>query len=166
MDLLKNYYTNKKQTWAKTKSYYKHQPEWGTLHGYNLLDSYSESEVKEFESMYKISLEPSLRTYLTKVSRETFADYYPCTIDLHLEGTCNIPENVEFVENEYDLDGDFLEGMMQIGTRGCTDNTYIVVKGIGIGRLWELGLGGDALFLKYGTFLDYVIPEHLKHIYK
>lgn len=165
MDLLKTYYTKKKQTWAMTKSYYKDKPEWGTLHGYNLQDSYPESEVIEFESKYNISLESSLRTYLTKVSRETFAGYYPCTIDLYLEGICNIPEDKELVENEYDEDKDFLEGMMQIGNNGCTDNTYIVVKGKGVGRLWELGLGGDALFLKYGTFLDYVTPSHsLTHL--
>lgn len=97
-DEIRDFYREKKQRWAKGKSYYTNKdgehPEWGTLSvcggdepaGYELKPPYSAQEVEDYESRCQIVLPADLKTYLTEVSRELHVTSYPLVFSLRGDG--------------------------------------------------------------------------------
>jgi hypothetical protein len=91
---IRDYYRQKKEVWAKGKSYYQGHPEWGTQRlfgseepaGYELKAPYTVEEVECYEETLDVKLPTDLKTYLTDVSRELFVAYYPMVFSLHASG--------------------------------------------------------------------------------
>jgi hypothetical protein len=88
---IRDYYSDKKERWAKGKSYYQGNPEWGTLSvfggsepaGYSLKPPYSIEEVRNYEDTLKIKLPEDLFSYLTTISREILRSSYPMVFSLN-----------------------------------------------------------------------------------
>jgi len=91
---IRDYYRQKKEVWAKGKSYYQGHPEWGTEKifgsdepaGYELKAPYTVEEVECYEETLGVKLPADLKTYLTEVSRELFVASYPMIFSLHASG--------------------------------------------------------------------------------
>jgi hypothetical protein len=89
-DEIRDYYQVKKLNWAKGKSYYQGNPEWGTQKmfgsnepsGFYLKPAYTDEEIKKYEETLKINLPEDLRLYLTLVSRELQVTSYPIVFSL------------------------------------------------------------------------------------
>lgn len=170
---IKEFYTNKKHTFANTlePECYSSRKLNGESFGYTLALPYLEQEIIDFEIKHGIKLDPNLRLYLLNVSRELFVASYPSIFDLEIESPCTIPEhetmwnegdchihgeygNANNTDNCTDDCSNMFDGMVNIGTYGCTFDDFIVVKGNNIGSIWNSD--GDTLYKQNTTFRQYV----------
>jgi hypothetical protein len=187
---IKKFYTNKKETFANTlePEYYSNRKYNGEsfgypqtsswlsknykiIYGYEFASPYTEEEINTYEADLNTNLDPNLKLYLLKVSRELFVTGYPSIFELDTERSCLIPENktmwnagdccihgkygcINNMENCTDDCPGIYDGMSQIGMRGCSFDDFIVVKGNHIGSIWNSD--GDAVYKMDVTFKQYV----------
>ncbi len=79
-----------------------------------LIEPYSEEEIQEYESKYKIKLPPNFRNYLINISRETIGSYI-WTVELNKPYEMDFRgESVHFIKTH---------------ENGCTCDYYICIKG-------------------------------------
>ena len=170
---IKEFYTTKKEKFANTlePEYYTNRKYNGENYGYTLAKPYTEEEINTFEEKYDIKLDPNLKLYLLKVSKELFVASYPSVFDLFVEGSCVIPEDKSlWYADECHIHGYYTDctcdddnvsgmedGMCEIGEKGCSFSDLIVVKGNNCGKIWNSD--GDCVYKQNTTFRQYVMKE-------
>ena len=153
---VREFYQNKKRTWANTLSDYTPPKPWGEYYGYDLAPPVPIAEIIAYEKLHKFKLPKALKRYLTKVSREIFVDAYPSMITLpDKPGYCSIPID-EYIITE-DGDWSVTDGMITIGEGVCRFTDCLIINGIGKGNIWHND--GESLYSKRKTFLEYVMEQ-------
>jgi hypothetical protein len=158
---LREFYREKKRTWAKTFDYYTPSRPWGEHYGYDLAEPYSDDEIYQYEQRNGFKIPRDLKHYLKKVSREIYVDGYPTIVKLEENpGTCVIPDGTNYLRETYDdndNDDDCnCSGMILLSMNGCTFNDYIVINGNGAGYVWYSD--GDSMSRR-GKFKDYITKQ-------
>lgn len=172
-DEVRAFYSKRKEDWAKTKSYYSGNPEWGIQYGYQLAPPYSVQEVEQSEALMGCTFPDDLRDYLTTVSRELFAGGYPMIFHLPQGdiGSFQVPLDTtlwdyvtclthrRFKDCPEDCP-DVVEcgGYVTVGDGGCTDQDYLIIKGNHLGTIWSDGGGGDSIIKNhyFSSFWDLI----------
>lgn len=140
INLLRDYYVNKKKKFANTKSYYDGKL-WGDMCGFDLSEPYSVEEVETFEMDKNILLDQNFKKYLTLISKELFVYSYPFIFELN------------FNNDEYD------DEYVRIGDGGCSFSHVIYLKGNKVGTIWYDD--GETMSQMCDNFKEYIINDQI-----
>lgn len=167
-------------------------------HKYQLNQVLSEKEVRQFEKEYHVKLPEEYVFFLTKVGNGGAGPYYgiyslnipklrtgqvicregvPAFFDKNLtkEAWDEMMEKMEDDEKYDALEADMLEGVLVIGTQGCTYDMLLMCKGSEQGKLvyidWNLEpelypyLTGMTFLDWYESYFKEIIAGHKIHWY-
>lgn len=143
---IKDYYTNKKRAFANRTTYYSDKSVWGDTYGFDLSEPYTIDEIEKFESYHKIQLDPSLKIYLTQISKEIFVYAYPIIFYLSTR--------------EKDIDDDSDDLCVVIGNGGCSFTDVIYLNGDKAGTIWYDD--SDSMMQCHDNFKEYITKELIR----